>query len=108
MAAANQMSAVVAWKNAMPGSSPSLHVTGSIMAPTACHEPVLTHAGDMKSNPPVYLLKLEYDVRPGTCAQTPVAKSFHYVERNYAGVHYRVDIAAPGGATASALVTMAW
>jgi hypothetical protein len=101
----NEMSNVVAWKNTMPGSTSSLHVTGSIMAPTPCHEPILTHVGDSKSNPPVYLLKLEFHVRPGMmCIQVVVPKSFHYIENNYAGRHQKVEISAPGGMTASAQI----
>jgi hypothetical protein len=104
MSDVNEMTSVNAWKNTMPGATPSLHVTGSVMAPTPCHEPYLMHVGDSKSNPPIYLLKLDYHVRPGRCLTVVVPKSFHYVEHNYAGTHSKVEISAPGGKSASASI----
>lgn len=82
-----------AWVNKIPGQPPSLHVIGSIVAPTPCHETVTTYEGDSKSNPPVYRIKVSIvEPRAGACPQVISAVAFRYDQPNYAGSHQEVEV----------------
>lgn len=94
---------VKAWVNRMPVGKPSLHVVGTIEAPTPCHTATTTHTGDTRKNPPDYLLKVETKGAPGNCMQKIHPVAFHHVVPNYAGNHGTVIVSS---ATDSKTVTI--
>ena len=81
-----------AWVNKMPPGPPSLHAVGLITAPTPCYEAVTDYAGDLRSNPPVYRIKVTLHQRPGLCPQVLTDIPFRYTQPNYAGNHDRAEI----------------
>lgn len=85
---------VKAWVNAMPMGKPSLHVIGTIEAPTPCHKTTTMHAGDSRKNPPDYLLKVETTTTPGQCIQKVHPVAFHHVADNYTGNHGTVIVSS--------------
>lgn len=81
-----------AWVNLMPGSTPSLHVTGTLLVPTPCHEIVMSHLPEDPTRPEVYRIMLEERSSGAPCPQVVTSQSFHYTERNYAGQHAVVEV----------------
>lgn len=87
---------VAAWVNLMPGPgrTPTLHVTGTVTAPTPCHEVVAEVGGLDPSQPPVYRVIIRFRQEPGPCPQVPTDKTFRYSERNYAGAATSVQVSS--------------
>jgi len=83
-----------AWINKMPGVQPSIHATGMITAPTPCFNAFTEYAGDDKSNPPIYQVKVTLRPIPGVaaCIQKLTDISFFYMQPNYAGTHKQMTI----------------
>lgn len=94
---------VKAWVDKMPVGKPSLHVVGTIEAPTPCHTATTTHTGDTKKKPPDYLLQVETRAASGNCIQKVHPVSFHHVVTSYAGSHGTVIVSS---ATDSKTVTI--
>jgi hypothetical protein len=74
-----------AWVNKMPPGPYSLHAAGKITAPTPCYDALAVYAGDDKSNPPVYRVKITLLQHPGICIQKLTDISFRYSQPNYVG-----------------------
>jgi hypothetical protein len=84
-----------AWVNKMPVGIPSFHVTGKITAPTPCHEVLTEYAGDLKTHPPVYRVKVSLRSKPGIiCIQKLSDLNFHYLQPNYAGSHGKAQVSS--------------
>ena len=89
-----------AWVDTMPGPGPTaktLHVIGSVNAPTPCHEPELVPDPDVVSVPEVLPLKLEFEVSGGVCLQVITVKAVQYVDPDFAGGRDSVLVALPDG-----------
>lgn len=78
-----------AWVDNMPGSNdnPKLHVQGTVMAPSPCHDPYGVYSGNEKANPATYLLTLKFHIRPEACTEVESEREFAYTESKYAGNH---------------------
>ncbi|WP_186396102.1 hypothetical protein [Stappia sp. TSB10GB4] len=87
---------VAAWVNLMPGPgrTPTLHVTGTVTAPTPCHEVVAEFGGLDPSQPPVYRVRIRFRQEPGLCPQVLTDKAFRHSERNYAGTATTVRVSS--------------
>lgn len=81
-----------AWANKMPPGPFSLHAIGKITAPTPCYDATAEYAGDDKSNPPVYRLKISLRQHPGICIQKLTDIPFRYAQSNYVGNHANMTI----------------
>lgn len=90
-----------AWANKMPGSKPSLHVKGSVLAPTPCHEPKLVPNPDVIVAPEVLPLKLEFTVTGDVCLQVITPKEVSYTKRPFAGGKDSVLVLLPDGVSIS-------
>ena len=86
---------VAAWVNKMSGTEPpSLHIVGTITAPTPCHVAVTEHIGDSKTEPPGYLLKVMLRETGGFCIQVLSDINFHHIEQNYAENHAIAEVSS--------------
>jgi hypothetical protein len=74
-----------AWVNKMPPGPFSLYAIGKITAPTPCYDALAEYAGEDKSNPPVYRIKITLRQHPGNCIQKLSDISFRYAQPNYVG-----------------------
>ena len=84
---------ISAWIDLQPGPDrPTLHIVGSITAPTPCHTVSASYEGDEKSNPPIYLLKVSLDAGKGICPQVLTNLSFHHTQDKFAGNHLQAKI----------------
>jgi hypothetical protein len=83
---------LMAWVTTMPPGPATLHVIGEVKAPTPCHDAVADYAGDDKSNPPVYRLKVTWVARPGMCIQKASDIQFRYTQPNYAGSYKEIEV----------------
>jgi hypothetical protein len=81
-----------AWVNKMPPGPYSLHAIGKITAPTPCYDAFAEYAGDDKSNPPVYRVKITLRQHPGICIQKLTDLPFRYTQFNYVGNHANITI----------------
>jgi hypothetical protein len=97
MADIHQLSDLEAWRSDYAYGPSSLHVIGAVVAPSPWHAPFLTYVGDLKPDPPIYLLRLDYTVGPGPKIYRPTIKSFNYDQQNYAGTHAQAAITTPDG-----------
>ena len=87
-----ELKALHAWANKTPPGPFSLHAVGTVTAPTPCYEAVGEYAGDDKSNPPVYRVKITVRQLPGNCVQKLADIPFRYGQPNYAGTHAQMTI----------------
>jgi hypothetical protein len=89
MSDADKCKGLVAWVDMMPGQGKrsTLYVLGTIMAPTPCHDPYAIYAGDEKTNPPTYMVQLQFLMRPDICPQVEADRELRYEQPNYAGNH---------------------
>jgi hypothetical protein len=84
-----------AWVNQMPPGPPSINAIGKITAPTPCYEALADYAGDSKSNPPIYRVKVTLQLQqpPGVfCIQRLTDIQFRYRQPNYVGTHQMMEI----------------
>jgi hypothetical protein len=76
-----------AWKNLQGPDRPSLHVIGRITAMNACFDSATSFAGLSKSNPPIYIIKVDLVPRHGMfCIQVEGQErdiDFRYDDPNY-------------------------
>lgn len=89
MSEADKCKKLETWIDKMPGSNdnPTLHVRGTVMAPSPCHDPSAIYAGEEKTNPPTYLLNLRFRRREEACAEVETERDFSYKQTKYAGNH---------------------
>ena len=80
-----ELKSVVAWVNKMPGGPPSLHIVGSITAPTPCYDAIVEYKGETTSTPKTYQIIVKLQSKPGVCIQVLSDIGFHYVQPNYSG-----------------------
>lgn len=90
-----------AWANTMPGSKPSLHVIGSVLAPTPCHKPKLVPNPDVIVTPEVLPLKLEFTVVGDICLQVIARKEVEYTKKPFAGGKDSILVLLPDGVSIS-------
>jgi hypothetical protein len=84
-----------AWVNKMPPGPPSIIAIGRITAPTPCYDALADYAGDSKSNPPIYRVKVTLHLQqpPGVmCIQRLTDIQFRYRQPNYVGNHEKMEI----------------
>jgi len=103
MSEADKCKSLYSWvdKTPEPKRTPTLHVIAIVNAPTPCHDPFASYIGDKKSNPPVYLLELNYSVHPGVCAEVEIDRELNYTQPNYSGNHGSVEIFFRDGSSKS-------
>lgn len=83
---------LIAWANKMPPGPFSLNLKGEITAPTPCYEAAAEYAGDDKSNPPIYRVRITLIQKPGICIQKLTDIHFSYTQQNYVGNHQKMDV----------------
>ena len=83
---------LIAWANKMLPGPFSLHAKGEVTAPTPCHDAIAEYAGEDKSNPPIYRLKVTLIQKPGVCIQRLSDIPFAYTQQNYLGNHQKMEI----------------
>lgn len=86
----------------MPGSTPSLHITGSVKAPTPCHRTIADHLPDDPALPGVYRINVRLLLPVDRCIQVISPVGFKYDETNYHGTHTVVQATYPDGTTEEA------
>lgn len=85
MSQADECKQLIAWKNTMPGATPTLHVLGIVQCPTPCHKAYAIHTGHEKSNPPKYLMTLKLEEGSSICIQKITYRELEYHQPNYTG-----------------------
>ena len=94
MSEADKCKSLYSWVDRTPDpkKTATLYVIAIVNAPTPCHEPFAHYIGDKKSNPPIYLLELNFFTRPVACAEVETDRELKYTQPNYSGNHGSVEI----------------
>lgn len=88
-----QADKLAVWVNKMPPGPSSIHATGTITAPTPCHQTMTSYEGDSKSEPPIYRVKVTIVAQPGViCIQKISDVDFRYDQPNYVGNHAEMEV----------------
>lgn len=88
-----------AWVNMMPGSQPTLHVTGVVAIGNESDSATISFDSIEKSNPPNLVLKIEYKTIfiPREDGDTKIR--LHYTQPSMPGQYGKIIIVCPDGST---------
>jgi hypothetical protein len=101
MSEADKCKKLTAWV-AVEQKSQTLYVLGTVAAPTPCHDPIARYAYDEKTNPPIYVIKLEFIKRPDICIEVEWDREVRFEQPNYAGNHEHLKLIFTDGSTKTA------
>jgi hypothetical protein len=96
----------IAWKHVLLPGQPILRVHGSIVAATPCHDALCVYLGDLKTNPPIYLLEVRLRELQEACTPVLWEIEFRYEQQNFAGVHEEVELLTSSGTTRIGIQTV--